>query len=124
MNIRTLIGQRGEQAVEKYLYKKGFSILERNYRERCGEIDLIVQNKETLCFVEIKTRTTKYFATSEVVTTSKQKKIIKTANLYILKKNIVNKVLRFDIAVVTGESDLFSIEYLENAFTDDARYPY
>lgn len=124
MSKHLLIGQRGEQAVAKYLVQKGFAILAHNYRQRCGEIDLIAQLGEVLCFVEIKTRTTEHFPISQVVTKAKQQKIIKTAKWYILTNKISNKVLRFDVAIVTGSVDTFTIRYLPNAFTNCSRSPY
>jgi putative endonuclease len=124
MSKHLLIGQRGEEAVAKYLEQQEYTILAHNYRQRCGEIDLIAQLGEVLCFVEIKTRTTEHFPISQVVTKAKQQKIIKTAKWYILTNKISNKVLRFDVAIVTGKVDAFTIRYLPNAFTNYSKSPY
>lgn len=124
MKKHLLIGQNGEQAVAKYLEQQGFSIVAQNYRQRCGEIDIIAQQGELLCFVEIKTRTTEHFPISQVVTKAKQQKIIKTAKWYILTNKVNNKILRFDVAIVTGIVDDFTIRYLPNAFTNYSRSPY
>jgi putative endonuclease len=118
------LGSQGELAVSKHLQREGFKILAQNFRLRCGEIDLIAQRDEVICFVEIKTRTTEHFATSQVVTKSKQLKIIKTAQYYALKNRITNKVLRFDVAIVTGTTGSFDIRYLPNAFTNSSRSLY
>jgi putative endonuclease len=118
------IGQDGEIAVARLLEKEGFTILERNYRQRCGEIDIIAQKGELLCFVEIKTRTTEHFAISQVVTKSKQQKIIKTAQRFAVSRATTNKVLRFDVAIVTGTTPAFTINYIPNAFTKRSVSPY
>jgi putative endonuclease len=110
------LGIKGECLVAEYLTKKGFKILAKNYRARCGEIDLIAQKDEYVLFVEVKTRKTNYFPIASVVTYAKQKKIVNTAQLFVLKNQIKDKVLRFDIATVTCAEHGYKIEYLENAF--------
>ena len=113
------LGSLGENIVAEYLKKNGFTILTQNYRTRCGEVDIIAQKGDTVAFVEVKTRKKVYFPTSSVVTFGKQKKIIKAAKSFILKHNIIDKVLRFDVATVetinTQELD-YNIEYIPNAF--------
>ncbi len=111
------IGAFGESAVANYLEKKGFKILSRNYRQRCGEVDLIVGRGDLISFIEIKTRTTEYFPTSLVVTRSKQQKVAKTAQYFCLQNRISNKILRFDVAIVVGTPTHYDVRYLENAFT-------
>ncbi len=124
MNYRIDAGQQGESIVAQHLEKEGYKIIDRNYRQRYGEIDLIASRDEVLCFVEVKTRSTEYFPTSLVVTKSKQLKIIRTARNYALRNGIRDKVLRFDVAIVIGSADAFNIRYLPNAFTHEARRPY
>ena len=73
-------GKLGEDAACKYLKKQNYQILERNYRKRYGEIDIIAQKSNKLIFAEVKTRSGERYGTpSEAVTFSKQQKIIKTA---------------------------------------------
>ena len=109
------VGAEGEQAVTEWLKKEGFAIRCINYQTRFGEVDIIAQKKELWVFVEVKTRTTITFALSEVITPSKQKKIIKTAYAYIHAHNIVNSVFRFDVALVELNK---SITYIPNAFSE------
>lgn len=111
---RTL-GNRGETQVVEYLQSQGFTILARNYLIRGGEIDIIATKKELLIFVEVKTRTQQTHSLSEVVTLSKQKKIIYTAKHFSLTYGSLDKVLRFDVALVQGSDAI--ITYLPNAFT-------
>ena len=124
MNHNITVGLDGETAVAALLKKQGFNILAHNYRQRCGEIDLIAAKGEVVCFVEVKTRRIEYFETAYVVTKTKHSKIIKTARLYALVNKIRDKVLRFDVAIVTGCKGEYTVRYLDNAFTNTASYPY
>ena len=116
MKATQKLGIDGEAAVADYLKCRGFKVLHQNYRSRYGEIDLIAQKKELLVFVEVKARKKKYFAISSVVNYTKQQKISKTAQLFIVKHNIYDKVCRFDVASVLQDGDQLKIEYIENAF--------
>ena len=96
MNSRKALGDRGEEAVAAALEKRGCAILERQYRCRWGEIDLIARSAEgTLCFVEVKTRSSQAIASPrEAVTAAKQRKLRKVKYLknigithFILERN-------------------------------------
>jgi putative endonuclease len=111
-----VLGPAGEELVANFLEKQGFVILQKNFSCRFGEIDVIAQKDEILAFIEVKTRSKYYFPISTVVTPSKQRKIVKTAKLFLLKKNIVDKACRFDVATVLWEKESHEIDYIENAF--------
>lgn len=111
-----ILGSNGEQAVANWLIEKGFEILARNYLVRAGEIDVIARKNDTVVFVEVKTRNTQYFSLSQLITKSKQQKIGKAAQHFVLQNQLFNHVLRFDIATVLHNDGAFSIEYIENAF--------
>ncbi len=108
------VGDAGEDLVARSLEKEGFSILARNYAVRGGEIDIIATKKELLVFVEVKTRVSQHFSLSEVITRSKQKKIIFTAQHFLARHGSLDKVCRFDVALVEGVDS--EITYLPNAF--------
>ena len=117
MRATKILGNKGEEAVCSWLKGRGFEICERNFAVRSGEVDIIAQKDEVLAFVEVKTRKHNYFATSTVVTVSKQRKIISAAKMYIVKNNIQeDMVFRFDVATVTIEGQEHFVEYLEDAF--------
>ncbi len=116
MNETKKLGQRGEHAVARWLQQFGYTILSLNFQTRLGEIDIIASKEETLAFVEVKTRKTTYFPISNTVTRSKQQKLIKTAQQFVLKNKFTDKVLRFDVATVTPENDQCKITYIKNAF--------
>lgn len=113
-------GDWGEALVEKYLSERGCRIVEREWRCRFGEIDLIAWDKSVLCFVEVKTRTnTQMGLPREYVTAGKQARIRKTA-LFYLCDNGLDCPARFDVAEVyaaaPGDEKSVRIVYLEDAF--------
>ncbi|MBW7574025.1 YraN family protein [Caproiciproducens faecalis] len=112
-------GKLGEDRAAQLLEQKGYRIVARNFHSRFGEIDLIAENKEYLVFAEVKTRDEHYCVSPlEAVTAGKQKKIIKTALLYLQSHKTALQP-RFDvIGIVTREEPftLLSVEHIENAF--------
>lgn len=121
----TEIGRFGEDAAAKHLKKQGFRILERNFRASHNEIDIIAENKDTLVFVEVKTRHRSDFASPiEAVTPAKQRRTIAAARAYLYKSNC-DKQIRFDVIEVYLESaprysltplTVKSLEHIVDAF--------
>ena len=110
------LGNAGEQLVADFLRNKGFAILAQNYRQRYGEVDLIAEKGDVIAFVEVKARTNPAFSALQSITRSKQHKIFLAAKSFMVTHNVYNKVLRFDVALVTVEACNTSIDYIENAF--------
>lgn len=112
------LGVIGERKAANFLIKKGYMIVDTNYRSRFGEIDIIAKNKKVLVFVEVKTRSTSSIARpKEFVDYSKQQKIIATAQLY-LQSEKTSLQPRFDVIEVYCDNNIIkSIKHLENAFT-------
>ena len=118
MSTTTALGTQAELLIAQHLKQQGFTILAHNYTQRCGEIDLIAQKKELLVFVEVKCRRSNYFDMAEVVTRSKQKKIIRTAQYFLCATKREESVCQFDVALVTYTPDNKSeITYIPHAFT-------
>lgn len=117
MNHRAHLGKKGEAYVADLLQKDGFTILERNFRSRQGEIDLIALKNDLLVFVEVKMRQHHYFDLSNVIVTSKQYKIMQTANIYIMNNEYEDKMCRFDVALIEG-TDPMNCMYIPNAFNE------
>ena len=113
------IGAQGENFVANWLREKKFVIKAKNYRKRYGEIDLIAQKDDLIIFVEVKSRKINYFDLGQVIVPSKQRKIILTAKEYISTNHFVDKIFRFDVALVKQKNDgNFDITYIPNAFTE------
>ena len=110
------LGKIGEQKACKYLKIKGYYILERNFKCKMGEIDIIAKDKNEIVFVEVKTRTSfKYGMPSEAINYNKREHIYRVARYYILKNNLVNDAIRFDaIEVIVGNK--FYIHHIKEAF--------
>ena len=97
----TLTGGQGEDLACKYLEKMGYKILERNYRIRGGEIDIVAKDKDTLVFVEVKARWShEYGLPSESMTPWKIRYLLKTAAFYVQKVNWGNKEYRLDFVSI------------------------
>ncbi len=119
---RRAIGTIGESAVCRYLEERGYTIRDRNFTVRGGELDIIAEKGEDLCFVEVKSRRAgSQESGDEAVDTAKQHRIIRTAYRYIEKYDIDETAwyIRYDIAVVTmWQGEVIDIDYLENAFDE------
>ena len=108
---------RGQREAEDFLLRKNCRILERNYRIRTGEIDLIIKDGEFITFVEVKFRSgLKFGMPGESVGSTKQQKIIRTAMHYISFKKLDNHDFRFDVIEVLEQAGRVSINHIENAF--------
>ena len=99
-----ILGNEGEALAVKYLKKHRYKILSTQYRCRVGEIDIVAQAKDkTYVFVEVKTRNSlSKGLPREAVTTTKQRTIIKCAQLYVLENKINGAGFRFDVIEVTN----------------------
>lgn len=113
-NIDT--GNLGESIAKDFLIKKGFKILETNWRFSRAEIDLIVMDQETLVFVEVKTRSTDFFGKPELaVNEHKQKLMTDAANAFMEHINHEWEV-RFDIISIILKKNSHTLEHFEDAF--------
>lgn len=112
-------GKKGEDLACKFLKKDKYKILDKNYRVKQGEIDIIAEDRKgVLCFVEVKARSRDdYGLPVEAVTHYKQKRLLATAFIYLESKKIESKDMRFDIVSVDLASD--KIEIIKNAFNVD-----
>ena len=111
-------GKIGEDLACKFLKKSGYKIVEKNYRSRYGEVDIVANDSDSLCFIEVKARSsTNYGLPEEFVDKKKQQKIVKTTLLYLEKKNENSKNIRFDIVSVDLEAR--QCRLIKNAFDTD-----
>jgi putative endonuclease len=117
---RLHFGKEGEKAAVKFLKKRGYRIIEKNYRNKSGEIDIVAEQDQVLVFVEVKSRTDgKYGEPLEAVTPHKQRKIGQVAKGFMVQHRIQNRDCRFDVVGIRGDpsqSKTWEIELVPDAF--------
>ena len=110
------LGKKGEELAVGFLLKKGYEILERNYRFQKAEVDIIAQIKDTIAIVEVKTRSTVDFGNPQDFVKPKQiQRLVKAVDEYV-NANGLDVEVRFDIIAIVKENKQFKIEHLEDAF--------
>lgn len=118
LQTKNNVGSLGESIAVSYLIRHNFRILERNFKARYGEIDIIALEGNTLVFVEVKTRTSKaYGSPADAVTPRKLHEVVQTAYLYTKQHPDMSRALRIDvIAILLDPSDNhpISIELIKN----------
>lgn len=111
-------GEKGELLACKKLKQAGYKIIEKNYRTKYGEIDVIAVTEETICFVEVKARSSYYHGNpEEYVTKRKQKKLWRAASIFIDNNLISLENYRFDVVSVDLKNNNCII--FTNAFEPD-----
>lgn len=110
------IGNKGEALAKEYLLKKGYQVLEENWRFSRAEVDLIAMDGQALVFIEVKTRSTDFFGAPELAVDHKKQNLLSdAANVYMQQINHEWEI-RFDIiAIVLGDEDP-KIEHFKDAF--------
>lgn len=117
LNKRQQFGKESESFAARHLKKNGYKILERNYRNKLGEIDIIAKEKGTLVFVEVKAGRTHVFGNPKwAVTPKKQRKISMVALYYLKATNQTHVKARFDVVALSLAKDTPQIEIVKNAF--------
>ncbi len=112
------VGDNAENQACNYLQQQGLKLIERNYRSRRGEIDLVMQQDKTLVFVEVRLRTNERFGSAaESVTPRKQGRIIAAAQHY-LQQQPNSLACRFDVVAISGK-EAPSINWIPNAFQSE-----
>jgi len=107
-------GSQGEKIARRYLKKKGFKVLEMNFHARFAEIDIIALDKKTLVFVEVKSaRNERCGNPLDWIPLWKQNRIIRASQLYINKKGLQGKPLRFDVVAINPDKE---ISHIQDAF--------
>jgi len=111
------LGKKGEEVTAGLLENSGYKIILRNYKTKLGEIDIIASDKDTICFIEVKTRKSDRFGLpSEAISVSKQRKISKVALGFLKERNLLDRKARFDVVSVLYLKDAPQIDLIKNAF--------
>lgn len=114
---RQLFGARGEAAAEKFLRRRRYTILERNYRCPLGEADLVALDGSVVVFIEVKTRAGAGAGSPfDAVDTRKQRQLVRVANYYLSRHRLHGRDARFDVVGVSQEGSELRCELLRNAF--------
>ena len=119
---RQKLGQLGEELAAQHLVRRGFRIVERNYRTRWGELDIVAFDGSTLAFCEVKTRRTTRSAIAPLdsITERKRRQVRAIARSWLAQRgrSFFAAVVRFDAIGVTLDrsGDLISLDHLEGAF--------
>jgi len=109
-------GKKGEQLAIDFLLKKGYSILEKNYRYLKAEVDIIAQNGEILAIVEVRSRSTDFIENiAETVTKKKMQLQIIAADHYVTDLDLDVEV-QFDIITIRKDKTDYIINHIENAY--------
>jgi putative endonuclease len=111
------LGKKGEEVALRFLKEKGYRIIEKNYVCKMGEMDIIAKEKDTLTFIEVKTRTSTEFGPPQLaITPSKQRQLSKVALSYLNKKQLKDVKARFDVVAILLGKKGEEIELIKDAF--------
>ncbi len=110
-------GRRGEELAVRHLRRNGYKIMQRNFRTRLGEIDIIARHKDALVFIEVKTRGSLRYGDPKFALTRKKKRTISMVALEYLKQQSSPQTrARFDVVTVLTDGERPEIEVIANAF--------
>jgi putative endonuclease len=113
---RFLKGARGEETAVQHLQREGYRVVERNYRCRRGEIDIIAEESQVLCFVEVRScHSAAFGGPLATVSAAKQARIIRAARHYLMIRGWERREIRFDVVGITYEPEL-QIQLVRGAF--------
>ena len=110
-------GRRGEDEAGSYLERRGYTILDRNWRTRLGELDIVCRKGKLIVFVEVKTRAQNSLAApGDAVTRQKQQRLIRAASAYLSKHGLWDRSCRFDLITVVMAGPRPDVEHTVDVF--------
>ena len=117
MTERRERGDEAEDAAAEFLEAQGFRITARNFLARGGELDIVAEKEDLLCFVEVRMRSSAVWGDpSQTITWAKQRKVVRAAMHFLAKAGQLDRQLRFDVISVTGRGPGKRLEHIPNAF--------
>jgi len=118
MMTKKELGAWGESVASEQIARRGFVLLEKNFRCRIGEVDIVAMDNKTLTFIEVKTRTSLDFGfPSEAINPSKKHKYHQIALSYINHKRFKDIEIRFDvIEILLSKNGSYTVNHIKNAF--------
>lgn len=110
------LGRKGEEIAAHFLISKGYRILDRNFKLKNAELDIVCEKDDLLIVVEVKTRNSTALGEPYLaVNRSKQKQIVRVTNHFIQVNNVENDI-QFDVVSIILNQHQLKIEHIENAF--------
>ena len=120
---RQALGKAGEDLAVRELERRGYAILARRYRRRCGELDIVARDGPSVVFVEVKTREGCEFGTgSEAVTGVKRRRMASVALDYLMRHRLTGQPCRFDVVSIDMSHGDPRVEVYRNAFDVASRF--
>lgn len=116
MAIHNELGRLGEQLAKEYLLNKGFTVLTQNYRFEKAELDIICVKNNDIIFVEVKTRSSDYYASPIHAVHHKKQELLQEAAFHFITENKIELEPRFDIISIVIKNNVPQIDHLEDAF--------
>jgi len=116
---KQMVGKAGEKIAALYLEKQGYTVIASNYKRSFGEIDLIARQGSSLAFVEVKARNNNVIPLESLISSVKQRRIIKTAQLFVAENNITDMILRFDVILIKNDNGNAQCDHIQSAFLSD-----
>ena len=114
---RRAYGQAAEDTAVSHLESLGYRLRDRNFHCRYGEVDVIVEKDDLVCFVEVRMRSHAAWGDpAHTVSFSKQRKVVRAALHYLFRHGLDDRMIRFDVITVVGRGDRAKVEHLPNAF--------
>ena len=112
-------GRDYEAAAERYLQRQGLATIARNFRLKCGEIDLVMRDRDTLVFVEVRYRAQGALVSPlETITPRKQPRIVRTATAFLqCRPALASLPCRFDALGLEGSGEALRIDWIKGAFS-------
>lgn len=117
--FRKALGMGGEEDAAEYLLAHGYKILARNVHNKIGELDIVAKVGDQIVIVEVKTKTGEGWGSpEEMVDKRKQRKLIRTAQLYLLGQGWLERPWRIDVVAIRMRAGVAEIHHIENAVED------
>ncbi len=117
MDERQALGRHGEDLACDELRRRGYVIVDRRFRTRCGEIDIIARDGDVLVFVEVKTRASRKFGSPfDSITWQKRQRLSRMAASYLFIKRLGRVSCRFDVVAVLEDRGARTVELIRGAF--------
>jgi putative endonuclease len=117
VDARQALGRRGEDLACQELTRRGYTIVDRRFRTRCGELDIVAKEGSVVVFIEVKTRSgCKFGSPVESLTWQKRRRLGAMAEAYLFRKRLSGVACRFDVVSILESTSGCTVELIRGAF--------